>query len=135
MSKSVWMSAATIALLAAGAILLPAPGQRVAAQSPGMFVNAVDLDIVPAEREKYLAAITENGMAAVKEPGCRRFDILSLASDPNHFLLYEVYDNEAAFQAHRATDHFKKYAATTASMVARRDARPMSVIATNAQAK
>jgi quinol monooxygenase YgiN len=100
-----------------------------------MFVNAVDLDIVPAEREKYLAAIRENGMAAVTEPGCRRFDILNLSSDPNHFLLYEVYDNEAAFQAHRATDHFKKYAATTASMVAKREARPMSVIASNAQSK
>src|SRR3984957_8405533 len=117
MSKSVWVSAATIALLAAGAILLPAPGQRVAAQSPGMFVNAVDLDIVPAEREKFLAAITENGMASVKEPGCRRFDILNLASDPNHFLLYEIYDNEAALKAHRETEHFKKYMAATAKMI------------------
>ena len=135
MSKSVWVPAAAIALFVAGAILLPAPGQRVAAQSAGMFVNAVDLDIVPAEREKFLAAITENGMAAVTEPGCRRFDILNLKSDPNHFLLYEVYDNEAAFQAHRATDHFKKYAATTANMVAKRDARQMSVTASNSQAK
>jgi len=100
-----------------------------------MFVNAVDLDIVPAEREKFLVAITENGKAAVTEPGCRRFDILNLNSDPNHFLLYEVYDNEAAFQAHRATDHFKKYMATTGSMVAKRDARQMTVTATNAQAK
>jgi (4S)-4-hydroxy-5-phosphonooxypentane-2,3-dione isomerase len=135
MSKSVWVSAAAIALFAAGAILLPMPSQRAAAQSAGMFVNAVDIDVVPAEREKYLAAITENGMAAAKEPGCRRFDILNLASNPNHFLLYEVYDNEAAFQAHRATDHFKKYAATTGAMVAKRDARQMSVIASNAQAK
>jgi (4S)-4-hydroxy-5-phosphonooxypentane-2,3-dione isomerase len=135
MSKSIWVSAAAIAILAAGTMLLPAPGQRAAAQSAGMFVNAVDLDIVPAEREKYLAAITENGMAAAKEPGCRRFDILNLATDPNHFLLYEVYDNEAAFQAHRATDYFKKYAATTGAMVAKRDARPMSVIASNAQPK
>jgi (4S)-4-hydroxy-5-phosphonooxypentane-2,3-dione isomerase len=135
MSKSVWVPAAAITLLAAGAILLPAPAQRVAAQAPGMFVNSVDLDIVPAEREKYLAAITENGMAAVKEPGCRRFDILNLKSDPNHFLLYEVYENEAAFQAHRATDHFKKYAATTANMVAKRDARQMSVTASNAHAQ
>ena len=135
MSKSVWLPAATIALFAAGAILLPTPGQRVAAQSAGMFVNAVDLDIVPAEREKFLVTITENGKAAVTEPGCRRFDILNLKSDPSHFLLYEVYDNEAAFQAHRATDHFKKYAATTGTMVAKRDARQMSVTATNAQAK
>jgi quinol monooxygenase YgiN len=135
MFKSIWVAAVASALLAASAIVLPMPGQRVAAQSAGMFVNAVDLDIVPAERENYLAAIKENGAAAAREPGCRRFDILNLSSDPNHFLLYEVYDNEAAFKAHRETEHFKKYAATTAKMVAKRDARPMSVIASNAQAK
>jgi len=133
MLKSVWIAAAAIVLLAASAIVLPMPGQQVVAQSAGMFVNAVDLDIVPAEREKFLAAITENGMASVKEPGCRRFDILNLASDPNHFLLYEIYDNEAALKAHRETEHFKKYMATTAKMIAKRDARPMSVIASNAR--
>jgi (4S)-4-hydroxy-5-phosphonooxypentane-2,3-dione isomerase len=133
MLKSVWIAAAAIVLLAASAIVLPMPGQHVVAQSAGMFVNAVDLDIVPAEREKFLAAITENGMASVKEPGCRRFDILNLASDPNHFLLYEIYDNEAALKAHRETEHFKKYMAATAKMIAKRDARPMSVIASNAK--
>ena len=135
MRKSVLMSVAAIALFAAAATLLPLPGRDATAQSAGVYINAVDLDIVPAERQKYLAAITENGMAAVTEPGCRRFDILNLASDPNHFLLYEVYDNEAAFQAHRATDHFKKYAVTTAGLVAKREARPMSVIASNARSK
>jgi quinol monooxygenase YgiN len=135
MLKTVWSAAAAVALLAASTFVLPMPGQHAAAQSAGMFVNAVDLDIVPAERENYLAAIKENGAAAAMEPGCRRFDILNLASDPNHFLLYEVYDNEAAFKAHRETEHFKKYAAATAKMVAKRDARPMSVIASNAQAK
>src|SRR5271169_5440889 len=99
MLKSVSIAAATLALCVLGATMLPIPGQQVAAQSAGMFVNAVDLDIVPAERENYLAAIKENGAAAAREPGCRRFDILNLSSDPNHFLLYEVYDNEAAFKA------------------------------------
>jgi quinol monooxygenase YgiN len=116
-------------------VILPLPGERLAAQSAGMFVNAVDLDIVPAERENYLAAIKENGAATAKEPGCRRFDIMNLASDPNHFFLYEVYDNEAALKAHRETEHFKKYAATTSKMVAKREARPMSLIAANAMAK
>ena len=51
MFKSIWVAAVASALLAASAIVLPMPGQRVAAQSAGMFVNAVDLDIVPAERE------------------------------------------------------------------------------------
>jgi (4S)-4-hydroxy-5-phosphonooxypentane-2,3-dione isomerase len=125
--------AAALALGVVCLIMLPLPGQRVAAQSAGLFVNAVDLDIVPAEREKFLAAITENGAASVKEPGCRRFDILNLASDPNHFFLYEIYDNEAALKAHRETPHFKKYAATVANMVAKREARPMSVIASSAK--
>lgn len=134
MLKSFSAIAATLAVSATCLVLLP-PGQRVQAQSAGMFVNAVDLDIVPAEHDNYLAAIKENGAAAVKEPGCKRFDILTLGSDPNHIFLYEVYENEAAFKAHRETDHFKKYAATTGKMVAKREARQMSVTASNAQAK
>jgi quinol monooxygenase YgiN len=133
MLKSISIAAGALALCVVGAALLPIPGQRASAQSAGIYVNAVDLDIVPAEREKFLAAITENGMASVKEPGCRRFDILNLASDPNHFFLYEIYDNEAALKSHRETPHFKKYAATTANMVAKREARPMSVVASNAK--
>ena len=135
MFKSISIAAGALALCVAGAVMLALPSQRAAAQSAGMFVNAVDLDIVPAERENFLAAIKENGAASAKEPGCRRFDILNLASDPNHFFLYEVYDNEAAFKAHRETEHFKKYAAAVGKMVAKRDARPMSVIAANAMAK
>ena len=134
MLKSFSAVAATLAISAACLVLLP-PGQRVEAQSAGMFVNAVDLDIVPAVRDNYLAAIKENGAAAAKEPGCKRFDILNLNSDPNHFFLYEVYENEAAFKAHRETDHFKKYAATTGKMVAKREARQMTVTASNAQTK
>lgn len=134
MLRSVSIAAGALALCV-GATMLPIPGHQVAAQSAGMFVNAVDLDIVPAERENFLAAIKENGAAAAKEPGCRRFDILNLSSDPNHFFLYEVYDNEAAFKAHRETEHFKKYAASVGKMIAKRDARPMSVVAANATAK
>jgi quinol monooxygenase YgiN len=135
MLKSISISAGVLASCAVALLILPLPGERLAAQSAGMFVNAVDLDIVPAERENYLAAIKENGAATAKEPGCRRFDIMNLASDPNHFFLYEVYDNEAALKAHRETEHFKKYAATTSKMVAKREARPMSLIAANAMAK
>jgi quinol monooxygenase YgiN len=30
-------------------------------------------------------------------------------NDPASAMLYEVYDNEAAFEAHQKTPHFKKY--------------------------
>jgi hypothetical protein len=99
---SIWIPAAALAICAAFAMLLPVPGERAAAQSGGLYINAVDLDIVPAQRDNYLAAIKENSMAAIQEPGCKQFDILVLASDPNHIFLYEVYDNEAAFPRLRA---------------------------------
>src|SRR5215813_6432281 len=133
MRKSVWIAAVVIGLLGSGATLVSLSSQRVAAQSAPTYVNAVDLDIVPEHREAFLAAIKENGAATVKEPGCRQFDILVLASNPNHVFLYEVYDNEAALASHRNTDHFKKYAATTANMVAKREVRAMSPVALNAK--
>ena len=132
MFKSVSIAAATLAIAATCFVLLPAT-QRAEAQSAGMFVNAVDLDIIPAERDNFLVAIKENGAAAVTEPGCKRFDIVNLASDPNHFFLYEVYDNEAALKAHRETDHFKKFAAAAAKMVAKREVRAMSIVVSNAK--
>jgi autoinducer 2-degrading protein len=135
MLKSVWVPVAAIALFIAGAVLLPIPSQRAAAQSTGPYVSAVDLDIAPAEIEKFLAALKENGAASVKEPGCQRFDIMVLASNPNHVFIYEVYDNDAASQAHRTTDHFKKYAATTTTMVVKREVRPMMQLATNSKAR
>ena len=132
MLKSVRMLTAALPVLAAIA-MLGLPAQRAAAQSTPTFVNAVDLDIVPAEREKYMAAIKANAAASIKEPGCRQFDINVLASDPNHVFLYEVYDNDAAYQAHRATDHFKAYAAATANAVSKRDPRHMTPIAFNSK--
>ena len=132
MFKSVSIAAATLAISTACLVLLPV-GHRAQAQSAGNYVNAVDLDIVPAERDNFLAALKENGAAAVTEPGCKRFDIINLASDPNHFFLYEVYESEAALKAHRETDHFKKFAAAAAKMVAKRETRAMSVVVSNAK--
>ena len=53
----------------------------------------------------------------------------------NHMFIFEVYDNAAALDAHRQTDHFKKYAATTKEMVAKRDSDPLSSVALNIKGK
>jgi quinol monooxygenase YgiN len=99
------------------------------------YINAVELDIVPADYEKYKAAILENAAASVKEPGCRQFDVLFEDANPHHVFLYEVYDDAAALDAHRATAHFKNYWETTAPMIAKRVARHMAPIAFNINAK
>ncbi len=126
-------SFATALIIAAGTFLA-APSMPAEAQSSG-YVNAVDLDIVPTELDQFMAAIKENAAATVQEPGCREFNITVLESNPNHVFLYEVYDDEAALQSHRATEHFKKYMATVANMVAKRESRGMNVVAMNAKAR
>jgi len=108
-------------------------GMSAAAQAGGVYVNAVDLVIIPSEMSKFVEAIKENASNSVKEPGCREFNVLLLANRPNHVFLFEVYDNEAALAAHRETAHFKKFFATAGSMIADRNVRAMSVIAMNSK--
>ena len=133
MRKSVYLSAVAAALLVAGAALLQLPGREAAAQAGGVYINAVDLVIIPDQMSKFVEAIKENGANAVKEPGCREFNITVLANRPNHVFLYEVYDNEAALNTHRQTEHFKKYQAAPANMIADRNVRAMSLIAFNSK--
>jgi (4S)-4-hydroxy-5-phosphonooxypentane-2,3-dione isomerase len=128
MSKLLSVTLATTLTLAT-LLLLPLGQDTLRAQSGPFYINAVDIDVVPGQVDAYLAALKENGAAAVHEPGCHEFNITVSPKDPNHVFIFEVYDNTAAFEAHRATDHFKKYAAATKDMVAKRDARMFSSVA------
>jgi (4S)-4-hydroxy-5-phosphonooxypentane-2,3-dione isomerase len=130
-AKSMATSAAAVALATAACLLLPPRGQEAAAQTPQLYVNAIALDIVPADLDKFIALAKDNAAAAVKEPGCREFNIGASLKDPNHLVFFEVWDSAAALDAHRATDHYKAYASTTKDMVAKRDIRPMWPVALN----
>ena len=146
MRKIMITSAAAVALFAAGSFfgsmhrtgqsdsdLDALFGMSAAAQASGVYINAVDLVIIPSEMSKFVEAIKENASNSVKEPGCREFNVLVLANRPNHVFLFEVYDNEAALAAHRETAHFKKFFATAGGMIADRNVRAMSVIAMNSK--
>ena len=134
MNKTIRALFFAVALALTGAALLQLSVRDAAAQAgSGLFVNAVYLEINPADMPKYMEAIKENGAASVKEPGCRVFNIHVSAKDPNHVFLYEVYDNAQALESHRQTAHFKKYAEITKNMVTKRDARPMTAVALNSK--
>jgi len=130
MLKSVAITGAVL-LAVIAVVLLPMLSHEAAAQSGPLLINAVEYDIVPGQVDNFLAALKENGAASVKEPGCREFDIAVSQKDPNHVLIVEVYNDAAAAQAHRETDHFKKYAATTKDMIAKREVRSFSSVAMN----
>jgi autoinducer 2-degrading protein len=75
-----------------------------------MFALVVPLKVKPEMREKFLAAAQDDSICSVRdEPGCLRFDVLEDEADPNHFLLYEIYRDDAAFQAHREAPHFARW--------------------------
>jgi autoinducer 2-degrading protein len=69
----------------------------------------------------FEAAIVENArLSRETEPGCRQFDVCRDPEDAALFFLYELYDDEAAVQAHLATPHFLQMNAATASWVERK---------------
>ncbi len=88
------------------------------------LVLAVTLKIKPDSVDKFMAAIVENGKAAREtEPGCRAFEILADPEDRTQLMLYEVYDSQAAFEAHQQTPHFKQYLATAVPWLESRERR------------
>jgi (4S)-4-hydroxy-5-phosphonooxypentane-2,3-dione isomerase len=131
MRKSIAMPAAAVALsVAAWCFLLP-DSREAAAQTAQFYVNVVDLDIVAADRDKFIALAKDNGATAVKEPGCHEFNIAVSQKDPNHVVLFEIWENAAALDAHRASDHFKAYQNATKDMVSKRELRTMWSVALN----
>ena len=86
-----------------------------------MFVLTVQLRIKPENVDKFMQALQVNAREARKEPGCKQFDVLVDPNDKTKVMLYEVYNDEKAFEAHQATPHFKKYLAEAVPMLASRE--------------
>ena len=86
-----------------------------------MFVLSVDLRIKPENVETFIAKAIENAAASRKEPGCKQFDVLVDPKDRTQVMLYEVYLDDKAFEAHQQTAHFKKYVAEAVPLLASRE--------------
>lgn len=67
---------------------------------------------------EFRRLVDENASASVREePGCRRFDVLEPPDEKNRVLLYEIYDDRAAFEAHLKTAHFMSFNRASAALV------------------
>ena len=85
------------------------------------FVLVVTIRIKPESVDAFMKRLNENAAAARKEPGCRQFDVLVDPKDRAKVMLYEVYNDEKAFEAHQQTPHFKKYVAEAVPLLASRE--------------
>ena len=85
------------------------------------FVLLVNIRVKPENVAAFMQKLGDNARAARKEPGCRQFDVLVDPTDKAKVVLFEVYDDEKAFEAHQATPHFKKYIAEAVPLLASRE--------------
>ena len=74
------------------------------------YVITVDFWLKPGALEPFLTLIKENARKSLaEEAGCDRFDVMIEKGKPDHVLLYEIYQNRAAFDVHLKSRHFAEF--------------------------
>jgi (4S)-4-hydroxy-5-phosphonooxypentane-2,3-dione isomerase len=86
-----------------------------------MFVLQVNIRIKAESIDAFMRKLDENAREARKEAGCKQFEVLVDPKDKASIMLYEVYKDEAAFESHQQTPHFKKYVAEAVPLLASRE--------------
>src|ERR1700751_1956822 len=74
-----------------------------------MITFTVRLKFKSEDREEISEALRAATAASRKEPGCVTYIPHFVDGDPDTILIYEQYKDEAAVDAHRASEHFKKH--------------------------
>jgi quinol monooxygenase YgiN len=94
-----------------------------------MLVVTVWFEIKPGRFDAFLPLIQENARRSVAdEPGCRQFDVCLDPEAPERCFLYEIYDDEEAFQAHCRSAHFKAFDTASAPLVATKDVQLLRLL-------
>ena len=93
-----------------------------------MIAIVVELK-VPSNGAKDFRALAEQHARRCleREPGCLQFDITQDPADPEQWLFYERYRDEAALDAHRKTDYLAKFLKSTRSHITDRKMRRLDV--------
>ena len=74
------------------------------------MIVVVRFRVKPERAEAFLARVKRQADDSLRlEEACRRFDVATDPADPTRVLLYEIYDDAAAFDLHLASDHFRAF--------------------------
>lgn len=91
-----------------------------------MYVVLVEFRLHPGSAEAFMPLIRKQARTSLeRESGCHRFDICVDAENAENVLLYEVYDDRAAFDVHLESPHFIEFDRAVASLVAEKSVRTM----------
>ncbi len=74
------------------------------------FVLVVRMKAKEGEEGRAAEIAGELAAATRQEPGCEAYVPCRDPEDPRSFLFYEQYRDQAAFEAHGASEHFQRLA-------------------------
>jgi len=87
-------------------------------QGAAPLTRVAELAIDPAHLQEFKLALHEGIETSVHtEPGVLALYAVSLKENPSLVLVFEMYKDEAAYDSHRETAHFKKFSEITGKMV------------------
>lgn len=75
-----------------------------------MITFTVRMTFAPEDRHEIAEILRALTVASRQEPGCVVYNPHRIEGEPDTVLIYEQYRDEAAAEAHRHSEHFKKYA-------------------------
>ena len=73
-----------------------------------MIITSIQYTFTSSDADTAESLLRELREASVKEPGVIQFEVVRSNDKPNVFALWEVYRDEDAVAAHRATGHFER---------------------------
>ena len=85
---------------------------------PVTVIRIAELEIDPEQLVAYKRALSDEITSSVREePGVVTLCAVSVKGQPNQVRIFETYKDQAAYEAHLQSPHFKKYKDTTQGMV------------------
>jgi quinol monooxygenase YgiN len=74
------------------------------------FVLVAKWTAKAGEEDRLRACLERLAGPSREEPGCRFYQPCQDPESPGTFLIFEIYDDEAAFAAHGEAEHFQEIA-------------------------
>ncbi|HKU96865.1 MAG TPA: putative quinol monooxygenase [Vineibacter sp.] len=112
------MNAGQFLILGASVLASALSGSVLAQETQGPYVRLAQIEIDPAQLESYKVAAREEIAESVRvEPGVLALYAVAEKDNPAHIIVFEMYRDVQAYEAHLETPHFKKYKAATQDMV------------------
>ena len=74
-----------------------------------MYVIAVELTVEPENAGPFRERISKHAENSRKEEGCVRFDVAEDEKQAGRFLVWEIYQDRAAFEVHTQAPYLAEF--------------------------